>query len=38
MENENKKSIGWIVAMLLGGFAWFLQGTIAAGTALKKSR
>ena len=38
MENENKKSIRRIAALLLGTFTWFLGGIVSAGTGLKKRR
>jgi len=38
MENENKKPVGWIAALLLGVFTWFLGGIVSAGTGLKKTR
>ena len=38
MENKNKKPIGWIAALVLGIFTWFLGGIVSAGTGLKKRR
>lgn len=35
---ENKKSISWIAALLLGIFDWFLGGIVSAGTGLKNRR
>jgi len=36
MEKENKKPIGWITALVLGIFTWFLGGIVSAGTGLKQ--
>ena len=38
MEKENKKPIGWIAALVLGIFTWFLGGIVSAGTGLKQRR